>query len=211
MGGEEYETRLRRSHGELFEEASRFYMGRGDVYATLRRLARRLDDEGIPYALVGGMALAVHGFVRMTQDVAILLTAEGLAAFRERCVGVGYAPALPGAAKVFRDTETGVRIEILTTGEYPGDGKPKPVAFPDPCKTSIEREGLRVLTPEALVELKLASGMSARHRLRDLADVQDLIVALKLPLEFGERLDPSVREAFRDAWHAAQAPGGPSG
>jgi hypothetical protein len=38
--------------------------------------------------------------------------------------------------------------------------------------------------------------MSAPHRLRDLADVQDLITTLKLPLEFAERLDASVRETF---------------
>jgi hypothetical protein len=72
-----YETRLRENYTELLREASQFYMSQGDVYTTLRNLTHRLDQEKMPYALVGGMAMAAHGFVRMTQDVVILMTAEG--------------------------------------------------------------------------------------------------------------------------------------
>jgi len=205
MEAKEFESRLRQGYSALLKEASQFYMAHGDVYTTLRRLTQRLDQEKIPYALIGGMALAAHGFVRMTQDVDVLMTAAGLTAFGERCVGRGYVPAFPGARKTFRDTETQVRIEIITTGEYPGDGKPKPVAFPEPLIASLEREGMRVLTIEKLIELKLASGMSAPHRLRDLADAQDLIGALKLPLDLADRLDPSVRETYQRMWQAAQS------
>ena len=140
----------------------------------------------------------------MTEDVDVLMTAEGLAAFQARCVGKGYVPAFAGARKTFRDTETQVRIEIITTGEYPGDGKPKPVAFPDPTEASVEVEGVRVVTLEKLIELKLASGMSAPHRLRDLADVQDLIGALDLPADFAERLDESVRGEYHRLWQTVQ-------
>jgi len=110
-------------------------------------------------------------------------------------VGRGYRPAFSGARKTFRDAETGVRIEIVTAGEYPGDGLPKPVAFPDPMTSgvTVEIEGVRVVTLEKLIELKLASGMSAPHRLRDLADVQDLIALLKLPLALADQLDSWVR------------------
>ncbi|HMD80472.1 MAG TPA: hypothetical protein VKE92_04130, partial [Anaerolineales bacterium] len=87
---------------------------------------------------------------------------------------------------------------------YPGDGKPKPVAFPDPAVVFTERGGMRVIPMETLIELKLASGISAPHRLRDLADVQDLITTLKLPMEFAEILDASVRETFLKLWNNAQ-------
>ncbi|MBI4675424.1 MAG: hypothetical protein HY741_27585 [Chloroflexi bacterium] len=199
-----YETRLR-DFTELLKEAGQYYMSRGAVYETLRRLTQRLDQENIPYALLGGLALGAHGFIRMTDDVDILLTRAGLAAFRDRCMGRGYVPAFPNAQKTFRDTETQVRIEFLTTGEYPGDGKPKAVSFPDPEDVYTERAGIRVITVEKLIELKLASGMTAPHRLRDLADVQDLIVALKLEREFAEQLDESVREEYRKLWDAAQS------
>jgi hypothetical protein len=100
-----------------------------------------------------------------------------------------------------------VRIEIVTTGEYPGDGLPKPVTFPDPAApgVAVEVEGIRVVALERLIELKLASGTSAPHRLRDLADVQDLIVRLDLPLTLAECLDPSVQSAYRDLWEKARA------
>jgi hypothetical protein len=200
-----YERRLRESFGAVLREAGQFFMGQGDVYRTLQRLAERLEREGIPYALIGGLALAHHGLVRMTQDVDILMTADGLAAFKERCVGRGYVLAFAGAHKTFRDTETGVRIEVITTGEYPGDGLPKPVAFPAPDAVAEEREGIRVVGLETLIELKLASGLTAPHRLRDLADVQDLIEALQLPLALADRLDPSVREKYEELWKAAQS------
>ena len=179
-------------------------MQEGDVYETLRRLAVRLRQESLEYALIGGMALVAHGYRRFTEDVDILMTPETLTAFRERLVGLGYRPAFPGAAKTFRDTETGVTIEVITTGEYPGDGKPKPVAFPDPRDARFERDGLWLVTLEKLIELKLASGLSAPHRLKDLADVQDLILRLKLPLTLSEQLHESVRPEYVRLWHASQ-------
>jgi len=166
-----------------------------------------LDAEGIPYALLGGLALAEHGYPRLTEDIDLLLTPSGLERFRQRLVGRGYRPAFSGAEKTFRDTETGVRIEIVAAGEYPGDGLPKPVTFPDPTTPgmTIEIEGIRVVTLEKLIELKLASGMSASHRLRDLADVQDLISRLRLPLTLADQLDSSVQAAYRDLWEKAHA------
>jgi len=127
-------------------------------------------------------------------------------------VGLDYRPVFSGAEKTLRDAETGVRIEIVTAGEYPGDGLPKPVAFPDPMApgVTVEIDGVRVVTLEKLIELKLASGMSAPHRLRDLADVQDLIVCLKLPLALADQLDSWVQAAYRDLWRKAHT-GRPAG
>lgn len=126
-----------RSIWQVLREGDELFARTGAVFESLRRLARRLEDEGIPYALIEGMALILHGYERFTKDMAIVMTREGLAAFHAKCVGRGYVPAFPGAQKTFRDTASNVRIEIITTGEYPGDGKPKPVAFPDPSLASI--------------------------------------------------------------------------
>ncbi|MFQ6101578.1 MAG: nucleotidyltransferase family protein [Anaerolineae bacterium] len=202
-----YEQLLRQGGDRALREASAYFAGAGRLYGALRRLTQRLDAEGIPYALLGGLALAEHGYPRLTEDIDLLVTPSGLERFRQQLVGRGYRPAFEGARKTFRDVETGVRIEIVTTGEYPGDGLPKPVAFPDPesPKVTVEREGVRVVALEKLIELKLASGTSAPHRLRDLADVQDLIDRLGLPLELAGRLDPSVQAAYRDLWEKAHA------
>ena len=182
-------------------------MKEGDVYETLRALATRLTEEGLEYAVIGGMALVAHGYRRFTEDVDVLMTRETLRLFKDKFVGLGYVPAFSTASKSFRDTSTGVKIEVMTTGEYPGDGKPKPVVFPDPAGARVEREGLWIITLEKLIELKLASGLSAPHRLKDLSDVQELIVHLKLPLELAEQLDASVQAEYRRLWEAAQGAG----
>jgi hypothetical protein len=111
-------------------------------------------------------------------------------------IGLGYLPAFQGAKKRLRSTTEGITIEVMITGEYPGDGKPKPVSIPDPVAASIEIEGVRFVNFEKLIELKLASGMTAPHRLKDLADVQELIKVRDLQPEFAARLDPYVREKF---------------
>jgi hypothetical protein len=72
----------------------------------------------------------------------------------------------------------------------------------------LEREnredGVRFVDLEPLIELELASGLSAPHRLRDLADVQDLIRVRALGPELAERLDPSVRAGYLDLWKAVR-------
>ncbi len=202
-----YERELRASLDFAVREAGAYFGKGGRLVETLRRLAARLDAEGIPYALVGGMALGEHGYLRMTEDVDILLSPSGLQRFCDRFVGWGYVATPTGASRSFRDTESGVRVEVLVSGEYPGDGKPKPVSFPDPVGVTAGADGLRVLSLPRLVELKLASGMTAPHRLRDLADVQEIIKAQRLDERFAEQLDPSVRATFLDLLRAVRAAG----
>ena len=64
--------------------------------------------------------------------------------------------------------------------------------------------GVRYLNLPKLIELKLASGMSAAHRLKDLADVQELIRTLHLPRSAGDELDPFVRPKFFELFDAVQ-------
>jgi hypothetical protein len=200
-----YEDDLHESLDATLREAGDYFAGGGRLRATVRRLADRLAREGIAYALLGGLALGKHGYVRMTEDVDMLLTPEGLERFRDRLEGRGYTATHPGATRSFRDTESGVRIKMLITGEFPGDGRPKPVAFPDPGAVSVEVDGVRVLTLPRLVELKLASGMTAPHRVRDLGDGQEIIKAQGLDETFAAELDPSVREAYLELHRAVRA------
>ena len=177
-----------------------------DVFKTLHRIARRLDDLGIPYAVVGGMALFEHGFRRFTADVDLLVTPEGLKEIHDRLEGLGYVPPFAGS-KQLRDAETGVRIEFLVSGAYPGDGKPKPVAFPDPAEVGVDRDGITYLNLPTLVELKLASGMTGGvHRLKDFADVIELIKILDLPADFADQLNPYVRDRYAELWAGLQEP-----
>jgi hypothetical protein len=145
------------------------------------------------------MALFQHGLRRFTDDVVILVSKDDLKKVHDRLEGLGYLPPHKHS-KHLRDTELGVRIEFLTTGEYPGDGREKPVAFPDPRSVSIEIDGVKYLNLPTLIELKLASGMTNPGRLKDLSDVLELIKQLNLPFNFSEQLDPYVREKYSELW-----------
>src|SRR5262249_6096727 len=95
---------------------------------------------------------------------------------------------------------------FLTTGGYPGDGKPKPVSFPDPREESIILDGFPCLTLPRLIELKIASGISSPGRVKDLGDAQEVIRTLALPRNFAEQLNPFVGEKYEELWSGAQNP-----
>jgi hypothetical protein len=192
-----YETRLNRDFGWALREGSMHFEQESAVQKTLRRIAKRLDDLGIPYAVVGGMAMFFHGYRRFTEDVDILVTRESLSVIHEKLEGLGYVPPFTGS-KHLRDTESGVKVEFLVTGDFPGDGKPKPVAFPDPADVRVEGTGVWFLCLPALIELKLASGLTNPLRGKDIVDVQELIAALRLNEEFATNLNPFVRDKFLD-------------
>jgi hypothetical protein len=139
----------------------------------------------------------------LTVDVDLLITLDGLTHFKARWLGRGYAEKFPGSRGI-RDSETGVSIDFLIAGEFPGDGRPKPVQFPDPAELPPGDAPYRVLDLRTLTELKLASGTSSPDRLQDLADVLSLIRANGLEEAFAETLDASVREKYRELWRAAQ-------
>ena len=184
-------------------EGSRHFEGKSAVQEVLRKITRRLGDLGVPYAVAGGMALFTHGYRRFTDDVDLLVTREGLKTIHEKLEGLGYLPPFEGS-KQLRDTEYGVRVEFLVAGEYPGDGKPKPVAFPDPAAAGVERDGMMILSLPSLVELKLASGMTNPGRLKDLGDVQEVIRTFDLPADFAEQLNPFVRAKYAEVWAAVR-------
>ena len=187
-----------------YSEALRFFKGEGMLNDALGRLAADLDSKKIDYVVIGAIALNQHGFQRLTVDIDILLSPEGLERFQNELVGLGYRPAFEGARKKFQITRENIPLEIITSGEYPGDGKPKPVVFPQPSQYSVEIDGVKTVTLEKLVELKLASGISAPHRLKDLADVQELIKVKGLDASFAERLDEYVRGKFVELYEAVR-------
>lgn len=180
-------------------------MGVADVQRAMRKLVAALDDLGIPYAIVGGMALNEYGYRRVTVDVDVLLTRDGLQRFKDHWLGRGYVEKFPGS-RGLRDTELGVAIDVLVTGDYPGDGQPKPVRFPDPAKVAVRDGGLALIPLAKLIELKLASGMTSIHRAKDIGDVVELIKHTGSLRELGDALDPSVRDRYFEIWDALQTP-----
>ncbi|MBC7782392.1 MAG: nucleotidyltransferase family protein [Burkholderiales bacterium] len=199
-----YEQIARSGGLAALTQAGGFFMQDNPVRNSLIKITSRLHELNIDYAVVGGMALVAHGYERTTVDVDLLVTSDGLKRAHEALDGLGYVPPFVGS-KHLRDTETGVRIEFLITGQFPGDGVPKPIAFPHPADAGVDIAGIRFLSLERLIELKLASGMTNPGRLKDLADVQELIRVRGLDAAFGERIDASVRDKFVEFVRAVRA------
>ena len=143
---------------DMYDEASRYFMGEGTLNKTLERLSRDLDERGIDYMVIGAVALFAHGYQRFTKGIDLVMTAEGLEEFHDEL-------------KRLRSTSYGV---------------------------------IKFVTLEKLIELKLASGISAADRLKDLADVQELIKIRKLDADFGSKLDPYVRTKYLELEEAVR-------
>lgn len=199
-----YETLLNSDARWALSEGSRHFEENSAVFQALHNIAGRLSSLGIPYVVVGGMALFRHGLRRFTEDVDILVTKDDLKTIHEKLEGLGYVPPFPNS-KNLREAQSGVRIEFLATGDFPGDGKPKPVSFPDPQSIGFESDGIHYINLPNLIELKLASGMTNAGRLKDLADVLELIKILNLPFDYRDQLNPYVREKYRELWRAAES------
>ena len=191
-----YEKQLGKSFAMVLREAGALYGDGGRLGETYKRLVTRLRALDISHALIGGYALILLGVRRFTEDIDVLVRPDDMKTLRKELVGIGYV-GVSGTAKSIRDAETRVRIDFVTSGSYPGDGKPKPVAFPDPASLST-KSGIHVVDLKTFVELKLASGMTASNRLQDLADVQRLIDVHRLSRRFDAQLHPYVRGKFME-------------
>lgn len=163
-----------------YEEGLRFFRGEGLMNQTLKQLVADLEAAEIDYCIIGAVALNQHGYRRFTEDIDVLLSAQGLEQFRRDLVGRGYQEI---TRTKFCSTKESVPIKIVVSDTLADE-------------QSIEIDGVRTLPLARLIELKLASGMIGEGRLKDLADVQELIRLKNLAAEFADQLAPYVREKF---------------
>ncbi len=178
------------SFRKRLKEIDMFFEKRDPVHQTLRRLARRLEKAGIPYAVMGAMAVNLHGARRTTDDVDVLLTQKGLDRFQQEMVGKFYK-SVEGRPRRFVERQSKVTVDVLVTGRYPGRGGPGPFAFPDPAGASQEIEKIKVVTLPQLIQLKLAA-----RRYYDFGDVVFLIRVHNLDESYLKNLHPSVHQDF---------------
>ncbi len=175
---------------ERLQEIGMFFRKRSPQHQAMRRLVRRLKKVGIPYAIMGAMAVNAHGAERTTRDVDVLLTPDGLQRFRQEFVGDAYEP-VQGRTRRFVERQSGVTVYCLVSGLFPGSGKPGPIAFPDSTTASEEIDKIRVLTLPQLIQLKLAA-----RRDYDFGDVVFLIRTHNLDESFMQQIHTSVHRDF---------------
>ena len=147
----------------------------------LSRVGAALESAGVRYALVGGYAVALHGAVRGTVDVDVILAwdARSLRAAEKALKEIGLVSRLPITAdEVFRFRDEYIRNRNLIAWNF---YNPRDLTEQLDIVISTDLKGkkvqqietpdgpLRVLARKDLIEMKRASG-----RPQDLADIAAL-------------------------------------
>ena len=166
------------------------------LWDTAQQCHAILKDADIPHALLGGIAVCLHGYQRNTVDVDLLVRREEADAIRARLEAAGFVWSAKQAE--FR-SPTGIPVQLVLALDRAGPDSV--VRLPDPSDngaiTSIE--GLPVLKLARLIESKLACGQgNLRRTHKDFADVVELIACHQLNRSFARFLHKSLRVAFRE-------------
>ena len=154
-----------------------------------------LEAANIPHAIVGGVAVCLHGYRRNTVDLDLLVRSGDQEAIRAALTSNGYQWS-PERAEF--KAPSGVPVQFVLSGERAGNDAE--VYLPEPNKPGVttQIEGLAVISLARLIEAKLACGLgSPRRTHRDLADVVELIAIHHLDSSFARHLHKSLRPAFR--------------
>lgn len=181
------------------------------VRQRLLRAARALRTAGLPYAVVGGNAVAAwvsrvdESAVRNTRDVDILVRRADFEKIRSALEGAGFiyrqlsSLGRPGKLDVFLDgpqAKARDALHIVWAAEKITPDSLEPA--PDPAG-SEETGGFALISLESLVRMKLTAFRDKdRTHLRDLIDVGliDRSWSADLPAALAERLRSLVDSPF---------------
>jgi hypothetical protein len=167
------------------------------VRERLLRATAALNEAGVPYAVVGGNAVASwvatvdEGAVRNTRDVDLLVRRSDLPIITAAMEKAGFVAGELLGVTMFRDGEQGKpseAVHLLFAGEKVRPEHPMPA--PD-IQTVDNPANYRVITLESLVEMKLLSNRDKdRTHLRDMLGVGliDASWLTKFPPVLADRL-----------------------
>jgi predicted nucleotidyltransferase len=138
----------------------------------LRAILAALDHAGIEYALVGGLAVAVWGAPRATQDIDLLVRPESVDAIVTAIEPLGFRfRALPMTFSDGMQLQRVSKIEhgaLLTVDLLLVDTNLEPI-WESRRQLDVEGTPIWVISREALIQMKIAAG-----RTRDVQDVERL-------------------------------------
>lgn len=168
------------------------------VRERLLRAVAALNQIGVPYAVVGGNAVASwvatvdEGAVRNTRDVDLLVRRSDFPAITAALEQAGFVQGELLDVVMFRDGpegKTSEAIRLLFAGE-----KTRPEhLLPAPDMHVVHNEpNVPVLDFERLVQMKLMS-----HRLKDRVHLQDLIGVGLIDASWLPKLSPELAERLQ--------------
>lgn len=166
------------------------------LWDTAVRCHEVLEAAKIPHAVIGGIAVCLHGYQRNTVDLDLLVRKEDSELIRTTLSAANF---VWNQEKVEFTSPLGTPVQFLLAGDRAGKGSE--VFFPDPGDERIIKtmEGLPVLSLARLIESKIACGQgNLRRTHKDFADVVELISVNKLSSSFARFVHKSLRATFRE-------------
>ncbi len=178
-------------HPRLRDEALLLMDGRGSLLDTARDLSRLLRDAGLSGAVIGGIAVVLHGHLRTTRDIDIYSN-EPLDILADLLTSQGFT--LDAARREF--VREGIPVHLV-----------RPDQVPTPPRELLEIDGITTVSLADLIAMKLRSGTRNLLRAQDLADVIGLIRRHDLDAVFARDLPKDLRPEFRKLVRAIRQEG----
>jgi hypothetical protein len=173
------------------------------VRNRLARAAAALEAAGVPYAVIGGNAVAEwvgradQAAVRNTQDVDVLLRRPDLDAARVAMEAAGFVYRHAASIDMFLDGP-GAKARDAVHVIFAGEKVRAEYVAPTPDVSESEPAGsFRVLALEALLRMKLTSFRDKdRTHVRDMIDVG--LVDSTWPARFAPELGARLQQLLDD-------------
>ena len=164
-----------------------------------KRFGALLDAAGIPYRVVGGLAVFLHVdaidplAARLTRDVDVAIDRRTLDAIRAAVEPHGFTYRHVAGVDMFLDAgvpKARSAVHAIFTGEKVRSTDLAPVPASDPVRT---KEGIWIASVADLVQMKLTS-----FRLKDKVHIQDLDSVGLITPEIEASLPDPLRERLRE-------------
>ncbi|HTH46784.1 MAG TPA: hypothetical protein VMB21_04685 [Candidatus Limnocylindria bacterium] len=143
-----------------------------DVLTELLALVQAFREDGVDYAVCDGLAMAVHGFTRATEDIDLLVEPESLPKVREVAARCGFrlrrsdiefrsGARLAQVLKTSPTSEDFLLLDLMLVGDVTREAWNSRIDQPTPWGV------IRVVSRDALKAMKRQAG-----RPQDLVDIQ---------------------------------------
>jgi hypothetical protein len=170
------------------------------LFDRMKRLHTALSAAGIPYRIIGGMAVFLQvserdsGKARLTRDVDIAVSREALEPIRAAAEPFGFHYRLVAGVDMLLDNaepraSSGIHIVFVGEKVRPEYVEPIP-GFSEPTRTA---EGIMLAPVKDLVRMKLTS-----FRLKDKVHIQDMDSVGLITPEIENSLPDMLRERLNE-------------
>jgi len=151
---------------------------------VLKYLLELFNERKIPYVLIGGLALGIHGIIRTTQDIDFIVPLNDIQKIEDFLLTHGYKKLFRSndvASYVSDNFELGRVDFILAHRKYTQEMLNNTVSF----DTEASAYKIKVARLEDIIGLKLQAYFNRKDRKTDdIKDIENIIKQFKSKLDY---------------------------